>query len=148
MLKLNLQVFHYGLINSIYQKNELPAPYDAEGNLKNGWHRFGVMRARASNRALGMDDFANNPLLQEVLDDASVDSYVSTVKDENFEKKGMFGIFGYDHVYQGTVWIPVSVNYNNAVANKDLLANTAMQLDMLDQARETTSKLVLGRQPQ
>ena len=139
---------NYGLINSIYQKNELPAPYDADGNLKNGWHRFGVMRARASNRALGMDDFANNPLLQEVLDDASVDSYVSTVKDENFEKKGMFGIFGYDHVYQGTVWIPVSVNYNNALANQKISADTAMQLDMLDQARETTSKLILGRQPQ
>ena len=95
-----------------------------------------------------MDDLDENPLLQEVLDDASINNYISTVKDENFEKKGMFGIFGYDHVYQGTVWIPVSVNYNNAVANKDLLANTAMQLDMLDQARETTSKLVLGRQPQ
>ena len=94
-----------------------------------------------------MDDFANNPLLQEVLDDASVDSYVSTVKDENFEKKGMFGIFGYDHVYQGTVWIPVSVNYNNALANQKISADTAMQLDMLDQARETTSKLILGRQP-
>lgn len=139
---------NYGLINSVYERNELPAPYDSDGNVKNGWHRFGVIRARASNRALGMDDLDENPLLQEVLDDASINNYISTVKDENFEKKGMFGIFGYDHVYQGTVWIPVSVNYNNAVANKDLLANTAMQLDMLDQARETTSKLVLGRQPQ
>ena len=139
---------NYGLINSVYERNELPAPYDSDGNVKNGWHRFGVIRARASNRALGMDDLDENPLLQEVLDDASINNYISTVKDENFEKKGMFGIFGYDHVYQGTVWIPVSVNYNNAVANKDLLANTAMQLDMLDQARETTSKLILGRQPQ
>lgn len=116
---------NYATINQIYQDNGLPAAYNADGTLITaGWRRFGVINGKASNKALGMGQFDSNSLLQEDNDDNSVQNYIDITKDENWDTNN-FLWNGVDHLYKGTIWIPVQVNYHSAAANIKMSANEA-----------------------
>lgn len=124
---------NYATINQIYQDNELPAAYNADGTLiTTGWRRFGVINGKASNKALGMGQFDGNSLLQEDTDDNSVQNYINITKDENWDTNN-FLWNGVDHLYKGTIWIPVQVNYHSAAANMKMSANEALQLEQRQQ---------------
>ncbi len=124
---------NYATINQIYQDNGLPAAYNANGTLITaGWRRFGVINGKASNKALGMGQFDSNSLLQEDNDDNSVQNYINITKDENWDTNNFFWN-GVDHLYKGTVWIPVQVNYHSAAANMKMSANEALQLEQRQQ---------------
>lgn len=125
---------NYATINQIYQDNGLPAAYNADGTLITaGWRRFGVINGKASNKALGMGQFDSNSLLQEDNDDNSVQNYIDITKDENWDTNN-FLWNGVDHLYKGTIWIPVQVNYHSAAANIKMSANEAQQLEQRQQA--------------
>ncbi len=137
---------NYATINQIYQDNGLPAAYNSDGTLiTTGWRRFGVINGKASNKALGMGQFDSNSLLQEDNDDNSVQNYINITKDENWDTNN-FLWNGVDHLYKGTIWIPVQVNYHSAAANMKMSANEALTLDTMDQALQTSNQLTLGRQ--
>lgn len=124
---------NYATINQIYQDNELPAAYNADGTLiTTGWRRFGVINGKASNKALGMGQFDGNSLLQEDNDDNSVQNYINITKDENWDTNN-FLWNGVDHLYKGTIWIPVQVNYHSAAANMKISANEALELEQRQQ---------------
>lgn len=124
---------NYATINQIYQDNELPAAYNADGTLiTTGWRRFGVINGKASNKALGMGQFDGNSLLQEDNDDNSVQNYINITKDENWDTNN-FLWNGVDHLYKGTIWIPVQVNYHSAAANMKMSANEALELEQRQQ---------------
>lgn len=124
---------NYATINQIYQDNGLPAAYNSDGILiTTGWRRFGVINGKASNRALGMGQFDGNSLLQEDNDDNSVQNYINITKDENWDTNN-FLWNGVDHLYKGTIWIPVQVNYHSAAANMKMSANEALELEQRQQ---------------
>ena len=124
---------NYATINQIYQDNGLPAAYNSDGTLiTTGWRRFGVINGKASNKALGMRQFDGNSLLQEDNDDNSVQNYINITKDENWDTNN-FLWNGVDHLYKGTIWIPVQVNYHSATANMKMSANEALELEQRQQ---------------
>lgn len=108
---------NYKTINDIYVKHKLNPAYNPDGTPTDNWARFGVINASASNRALGMDQFDTNELLQPINDDAIVDSLLQITKEENFDKNEWYDFNGVDHFYRGTVWIPIKVSYIAAQAN-------------------------------
>lgn len=125
---------NYATINQIYQANGLPAAYNSDGTLiTTGWRRFGVINGKASNKALGMGQFDSNSLLQEDNDDNSVQNYINITKDESWDDNNWFWN-GTDHLYKGTIWIPVQVNYHSAAASMKMRANEAQELEQRQQA--------------
>lgn len=125
---------NYATINQIYQSNGLPAAYNSDGTLiTTSWRRFGVINGKASNKALGMGQFDSNSLLQEDNDDNSVQNYINITKDENWDTNN-FLWNGVDHLYKGTIWIPVQVNYHSAAASMKMSANEAQELEQRQQA--------------
>ena len=138
---------NYATINQIYQDNGLPAAYNADGTLiTTGWRRFGVINGKASNKALGMGQFDGNSLLQEDTDDNSVQNYINITKDENWDTNN-FLWNGVDHLYKGTIWIPVQVNYHSAAANMKMSANEALQLEQRQQTLDMQNQYVKPPQP-
>lgn len=132
---------NYAVINQIYQANELPPAYNSDGTLITArWRRFGVINGKASNKALGMGQFDGNPLLQEDIDDNSVQNYINITKDENWDKNEWYDLNGYDHLYKGTVWIPVQVDYHSAAASMKMKASEAQGLEQRNQALQTQNQ--------
>lgn len=127
---------NYSIINQIYQANGLPPAYNPDGILiTSRWRRFGVVNGKASNKALGMEKFDSNGLLQEDVDDNSVQNYINITKDENWDSNN-FLWNGVDHLYKGTVWIPIQVNYHSAAAHMKMDASEALELEQRQQALE------------
>ena len=88
----------------------------------------------------------NNPLLKEVKDEATIDNLLEIVKDENFDKPGI--IFGGDHFYTGTVWIPIISDYHSALVGTKQTGGEAYSLDVASQARDQVNNYKSGRQVQ
>lgn len=133
---------NYQLINQIYEENGLPPAYDENGDLiPQRWRRFGVINGKASNKALGMGQFDSNPLLQEDTNDNSVRNYIEIVKDEDWDDNN-FLWNGVDHLYKGTVWIPVQVNYHSAAASMNMAADVALDLDARDPALDMQNQYI------
>lgn len=80
-----------------------------------------------------MGQFDSNSLLQEDNDDNSLQNYINITKDENWDDNNFFWN-GTDHLYKGTIWIPVQVNYHSAAANMKMSANEAQALEQRQQA--------------
>lgn len=108
-------------VNAIYKRYGLDPGYDSEG-VATKWRRFAVSNAYVDSTTIEADELDDNPLLKEIKDDKTVDNLIAITKNENFSK----GWFGSDKYYQGTVWIPIKVNYQSALANKDLSVSQAM----------------------
>lgn len=132
---------NYQVINQIYQDNGLPAAYNSDGTLITArWRRFGVINGKAWNGALGMDYFESNSLLEEDTNDANIQNYVSTIKKEDWDDSSWLGLSGVDHLYKGTIWIPVQVNYHAAAASMKMSPNEAQALEERQQALEMQNR--------
>lgn len=132
---------NYQVINQIYQDNGLPAAYNSNGTLITArWRRFGVINGKAWNGALGMDYFESNSLLEEDTNDANIQNYVSTIKKEDWDDSSWLGLSGVDHLYKGTIWIPVQVNYHAAAASMKMSPNEAQALEERQQALEMQNR--------
>lgn len=132
---------NYQVINQIYQDNGLPAAYNSDGTLITArWRRFGVINGKAWNGALGMDQFESNSLLEEDTNDANIQNYVSTIKKEDWDDSSWLGLSGVDHLYKGTIWIPVQVNYHAAAASMKMSPNEAQTLEERQQALEMQNR--------
>lgn len=140
---------NYSVINQIYESVGLPAAYNSDGSLKiDKWRRFGVINGKASNKALGMGQFDENFLLQEDNDDNSIQNYTQIIKDENWDYNNWYDINGHDHLYKGTIWIPIQVDYHAALANENMYVDDALKLEEKNYALYTNNQLTLGRQLQ
>lgn len=108
---------YYKVINRVYKKYKLDPPYNPNGELQEKWKRFGVINVVANGRAIGLGELDDNPLLQEITDDATIDNLIEITKAEDFDKKGIISSFtgNYDRFYRGQVWIPLDVNYQSAL---------------------------------
>lgn len=125
---------YYKAINAAYQKYGLEAAYNDQGQPIGTWRRFGVVNVTASDKALGLGDMDDNPLLHEITDDTTINNLIQITKDENFEKKGFFNSItgNYNRFYEGTLWIPIDVNYQAAASSSLTMA----QSQTLEQAQQ------------
>lgn len=112
---------NYNKINAILQQVGLNAAYDSSGKIIGGnWKRFAIVNATADGRALGMNDLDENRWLKEITDDSQIDQIINNIKTENnldkydFDKNEWYDWNGHDSFYQGTLWIPLIVDYIGA----------------------------------
>lgn len=108
-------------VNAIYKRYGLDPGYNSKG-VATKWRRFAVSNAYVDSTTIEADELDDNPLLKEIKDDKTVDNLIAITKNEDFSK----GWFSSDKYYQGTVWIPTKINYQSALANKDLSVSQAM----------------------
>nr|DAD58567.1 MAG TPA: hypothetical protein [Bacteriophage sp.] len=67
-----------------------------------------------------MGDMDDNPLLKEITNDSVIDNLVQITKDDKFNKKGFFNSItgSYNRFYEGTLWIPLDVNYHASTTSE------------------------------
>ena len=128
---------YWRAINAAYKKYGLSDAYNDQGELIGSWRRFGVVNVTASDKALGMDEMDDNPLLKEVTNDSVIDNLVQITKDDKFNKKGFFNSLtgSYNRFYEGTLWIPLDVNYHASTTSK-MTVGEARSLEEAQQARD------------
>ena len=110
-------------INQILQEVGLNAAYDSQGNIVAGnWRRFGVMNGTADEKTLGVDFLESPYLLEEITDESRIDAILQNLEAKtkivpDFDKNDWGWLeFGYDRLLEGTIWIPLNVNYFSAQA--------------------------------
>lgn len=109
-------------INRIYQEHKLPIMFDGNGDVLTNYKKFGMINATAIDNAFEenaeFDDY-----LRETLDKNVIENTLAIInkgeKNIDFESKGWFnkiGIGSYNHVYAGTIFIPVNEDHFTATA--------------------------------
>ena len=109
-------------INKVYQDHKLPIMFDGNGDVLMNYRKFGMINATAIDNAFEQnaefDDY-----LRETLDKNVIENALSIInkgeKNIDFESKGWFnsiGIGNYNHVYVGTIFIPVNEDHFTATA--------------------------------
>lgn len=128
---------YWKAINAAYKKYGLSDAYNDQGEPTGSWRRFGVVNVTASDKALGMDEMDDNPLLKEVTNDSVIDNLIQITKDDKFNKKGFFNSLtgSYNRFYEGTLWIPLDVNYHASTTSKMTVAE-ARALEEAQQASD------------
>lgn len=130
----------YRKINEVYQKHQLPRPYNADSSINNeNWSRFAIIAVSTDGRALGGGD---KSLLQQVTDDYEAESIISAIqesdKDYTSTRKDWFGS---DQIYKGTLWIPIISSESLAVGTGSTSTSEALNYNMLDQAFKNKANL-------
>ena len=128
---------YWRAINAAYKKYGLSDAYNDQGEPTGSWRRFGVVNVTASDKVLGMDEMDDNPLLKEVTNDSVIDNLIQITKDNEFNKKGFFNSLtgSYNRFYEGTLWIPLDVNYHASTTSK-MTVSEARSLEEAQQARD------------
>lgn len=147
---------HYSEINQLLTECGLSAAYDSQGKLISGnWRRFGVMNGTADNRALDIDPLGDdNQLLHEITDESKIDTLLSVVKQKTkvdkiqFDKNNMWFEGDYDMFLEGTIWIPLNVNYFNSQAGsgEKISENLSVELERRQQERDRRDSLMRSYQ--
>lgn len=131
-------------INQIYQKYKLPAMFDGNGNVLTNYQKFALINGAAIQQA-----FQENAEVAEWLSETTDENIVNNVlniiqkgrgKEERiqFNKKNWYnGMFNsYDHVYKGTIFIPVNEDYftYSAAMGESLTPGQAQDIEARQQA--------------
>lgn len=131
-------------INQIYQKYKLPAMFDENGNVLTNYQKFALINGAAIQQA-----FQENAEVAEWLSETTDENIVNNVlniiqkgreKEERiqFNKKNWYnGMFNsYDHVYKGTIFIPVNEDYftYSAAMGESLTPGQAQNIEARQQA--------------
>ena len=131
-------------INQIYQKYKLPAMFDGNGNILTNYQKFALINGAAIQQA-----FQENAEVAEWLSETTDENIVNNVlniiqkgrgKEERiqFNKKNWYnGMFNsYDHVYKGTIFIPVNEDYftYSAAMGESLTPGQAQNIEARQQA--------------
>lgn len=153
---------NYQKINEILEECGLSAAYNSDGKIIAGnWKRFAVMNGTADNRALGMDPLDNNMLLNEVTEDGKIDSINSAIEQKlglkkgsrEFDKNDSWWEGDYDMLLEGTIWVPLNVNYANAMvgSGKEMSAALNQELEArqieMDRSNELRRRYIQAEQP-
>lgn len=112
-------------INAIYQEHQLPIMYGPDGDVLTNYIQFGIVNATALESAFN-EDVSFDDYLSETTDENIITNTLSIInngrdskdKIEHDSKSFWDSILGtdYDHVYKGTVFIPVNNDYFTATA--------------------------------
>lgn len=131
-------------INQIYQSYKLPAMFDGNGNVLTNYQKFALINGAAIQQAFQENaEFAK--WLSETTDENIVNNVLNIIqkgrgKEERiqFNKKNWYnGMFNsYDHVYKGTIFIPVNEDYftYSAAMGESLTPGQAQDIEARQQA--------------
>ena len=134
-------------INQVYQDHNLPVLFNENGDvLQANYQKFGIINGTAIDQA-----FAENAEVAEYLHETTDAHTIQNVlnilqkgrgKDERiqFNEKtwvNAIGLGSYDHVYQGTIFIPVNEDYftSTAAFGNYLSPEAAMEVEAKQQAK-------------
>ena len=132
-------------INEIYEAHSLPVMFDGQGDVLSGnYQKFALINGAAIEQA-----FSENAEVAEWLSETTDENVVNNVlniiqkgrsKEDRiaFNAKNWYnGIFGsYDHVYKGTIFIPVNEDYftYSAAMGESLTPGQAEDIEARQQA--------------
>ena len=112
-------------INAVYQEYQLPIMYGPDGDVLTNYIQFGIVNATALESAFN-EDVSFDDYLSETTDENIISNTLSIInngrdskdKIEHDTKSFWDSMLGtdYDHVYKGTVFIPVNTDYFTATA--------------------------------
>ena len=112
-------------INAVYQEYQLPIMYGPDGDILTNYIQFGIVNATALESAFN-EDVSFDDYLSETTDENIIANTLSIInggrdskdKIDHDAKSFLDSVFGtdYDHVYKGTVFIPVNTDYFTATA--------------------------------
>lgn len=112
-------------INAVYQEYQLPVMYGPDGDVLTNYIQFGIVNATALESAFN-EDVSFDDYLSETTDENIIANTLSIInggrdskdKIDHDAKSFLDSVFGtdYDHVYKGTVFIPVNTDYFTATA--------------------------------
>lgn len=112
-------------INAVYQEYQLPIMYGPDGDILTNYIQFGIVNATALESAFN-EDVSFDDYLSETTDENIIANTLSIInngrdskdKIEHDSKSFWDSMLGtdYDHVYKGTVFIPVNTDYFTATA--------------------------------
>lgn len=131
-------------INQIYQKYKLPAMFDGNGNVLTNYQKFALINGAAIQQAF-QENAEVAKWLSETTDENIVNNVLNIIqkgrgKEERiqFNKKNWYnGMFNsYDHVYKGTIFIPVNEDYftYSAAMGESLTPSQAQDIEARQQA--------------
>ena len=131
-------------INQIYQKYKLPAMFDGNGNVLTNYQKFALINGAAIQQAF-QENAEVAKWLSETTDENIVNNVLNIIqkgrgKEERiqFNKKNWYnGMFNsYDHVYKGTIFIPVNEDYftYSAAMGESLTPGQAQDIEARQQA--------------
>lgn len=131
-------------INQIYQKYKLPAMFDENGNVLTNYQKFALINGAAIQQAF-QENAEVAKWLSETTDENIVNNVLNIIqkgrgKEERiqFNKKNWYnGMFNsYDHVYKGTIFIPVNEDYftYSAAMGESLTPGQAQDIEARQQA--------------
>ena len=131
-------------INQIYQKYKLPAMFDGNGNILTNYQKFALINGAAIQQAF-QENAEVAKWLSETTDENIVNNVLNIIqkgrgKEERiqFNKKNWYnGMFNsYDHVYKGTIFIPVNEDYftYSAAMGESLTPGQAQDIEARQQA--------------
>lgn len=131
-------------INQIYQSYKLPAMFDGNGNVLTNYQKFALINGAAIQQAF-QENAEVAKWLSETTDENIVNNVLNIIqkgrgKEERiqFNKKNWYnGMFNsYDHVYKGTIFIPVNEDYftYSAAMGESLTPGQAQDIEARQQA--------------
>lgn len=107
--------------NKIYEDLKIPVKYKEGGGkeITAAYHRFGVLNGTASSLAFNQDDYQLSSWLKEVTNEHEINNAIAALypnKEDKakFDTKSWYNLrggSGYDHIIEGTVFIPVVESY-------------------------------------
>lgn len=113
-------------INKIYQENGLPVMFDGNGDVLTTYRKFGIVNATALDHAFEDTNVGYADYITEVSDENLINNTLTILNKNRGEKDRidydgkslMDSIIGtdYDHIYKGTVFIPVNEDYFTSTA--------------------------------
>ena len=112
-------------INAVYQEYGLPVMFNSQGAVLTNYKKFGMLNATALEQAFNTD-VSFDDYLHETTDENIIENTLSILnksrgeKDRiDFDSKSFIdSVLGtdYDHVYKGTIFIPVNEDYFTSTA--------------------------------
>lgn len=131
-------------INQIYLKHKLPTMFDGNGNVLTNYQKFALINGAAIQQAF-QENAEVAKWLSETTDENIVNNVLNIIqkgrgKEERiqFNKKNWYnGMFNsYDHVYKGTIFIPVNEDYftYSAAMGESLTPSQAQNIEARQQA--------------
>jgi hypothetical protein len=100
------------------------------------------MNVVTSDRAINIDVFDDNELLRPITDNTEIDNLLDITKDDKFKKPGWFSRG--NHFYEGTLWIPLNVNYHMASVGLTQDQGDNKELDKRQQALDAANNWNTG----
>lgn len=132
-------------INAIYVKHNLPVIYTPNGDVVSTYRKFGIINGTAFDQA-----FQDNPEFDEYIFETSDQNEIANAlsivqKGRNKEDRlsydskswyNSLGIGDYNHVYKGTIFIPINEDYFTSTAGfgVDITAEQAETIEAKQQA--------------